>query len=82
MSSVLDMFRKGTKDGDLKKSLLKVSDPKKDALTRLKHLRHVLGKVTQIYYSFKVLSVFSSTSLVEYWKASIYSVLCDIFIYE
>jgi hypothetical protein len=45
MSSVLDMFRKGTKDGDLKKSVLKVSDPKKDALTRLKHLRHVLGNV-------------------------------------
>ncbi|XP_056021439.1 ral GTPase-activating protein subunit alpha-1-like isoform X5 [Ostrea edulis] len=42
MSSVLDMFRKGTKDGDLKKSVQKVSDPKKDALTRLKHLRHVL----------------------------------------
>ncbi|XP_062620262.1 ral GTPase-activating protein subunit alpha-1-like [Saccostrea cucullata] len=42
MSSVLDMFRKGTKDGDLKKSVQKVSDPKKDAVTRLKHLRHLL----------------------------------------
>ncbi|XP_022332235.2 ral GTPase-activating protein subunit alpha-1-like isoform X3 [Crassostrea virginica] len=48
MSSVLDMFRKGTKDGDLKKSLLKVSDPKKDALTRLKHLRHVLDNYSRL----------------------------------
>lgn len=48
MSSVLDMFRTRTKEGELKKSVLKVSDPKKDALTRFKHLRIVLGNVAQI----------------------------------
>lgn len=50
MSSVLDMFRTRTKEGELKKSVLKVSDPKKDALTRFKHLRIVLGNVAQILY--------------------------------
>ncbi|CAG09859.1 unnamed protein product [Tetraodon nigroviridis] len=30
--------------GDVKKSTQKVLDPKKDVLTRLKHLRIVIGK--------------------------------------
>ncbi|KAK3092349.1 hypothetical protein FSP39_001673 [Pinctada imbricata] len=42
MSGPLAMFRKGPRDGDIKKSAQKVSDHKKDAITRLKHLRHVL----------------------------------------
>lgn len=31
--------------GDVKKSTQKVLDPKKDVLTRLKHLRIVIGKL-------------------------------------
>ncbi|WAR18388.1 RGPA1-like protein [Mya arenaria] len=42
MSSALAKFRKSNKDGDLKKAAQKVVDPKKDTLTRLKHLRTVL----------------------------------------
>ncbi|XP_060592015.1 ral GTPase-activating protein subunit alpha-1-like, partial [Ruditapes philippinarum] len=42
MSSALAKFRKSNKDGDIKKAAQKVSDPKKDTLTRLKHLRTVL----------------------------------------
>ncbi|KAL3872620.1 hypothetical protein ACJMK2_035835 [Sinanodonta woodiana] len=42
MSVALTMFRKTTKDGDIKKAAQKVADPKKDTLTRLKHLRTVL----------------------------------------
>lgn len=43
MSSALAKFRKSNKDGDIKKAAQKVADPKKDTLTRLKHLRTVLG---------------------------------------
>ncbi|XP_053376419.1 ral GTPase-activating protein subunit alpha-2-like isoform X3 [Mercenaria mercenaria] len=42
MSSALAKFRKSNKDGDIKKAAQKVADPKKDTLTRLKHLRTVL----------------------------------------
>ncbi|XP_041353753.1 ral GTPase-activating protein subunit alpha-1-like isoform X2 [Gigantopelta aegis] len=42
MSSALSMFRKTTSHGDLKRSAQKVADPKKDSVTRLKHLRSVL----------------------------------------
>lgn len=34
--------------GDVKKSTQKVLDPKKDVLTRLKHLRIVIGKLNII----------------------------------
>lgn len=44
MSSALAKFRKSNKDGDIKKAAQKVADPKKDTLTRLKHLKTVLGK--------------------------------------
>ena len=44
MSAALAMFRKSNKDGDIKKAAQKVADPKKDTLTRLKHLRTVLGE--------------------------------------
>ncbi len=44
MSSALAMFRKTTSHGDIKKSAQKVADPKKDTVTRLKHLRSVLGR--------------------------------------
>ncbi|ESO85701.1 hypothetical protein LOTGIDRAFT_210880 [Lottia gigantea] len=36
------MFRKSASHGDVKKSAQKVADPKKDTVTRLKHLRTVL----------------------------------------
>lgn len=40
--------RKG--HGDVKKSIQKVLDPKKDVLTRLKHLRSMLGEfVLRVY---------------------------------
>uniref|UniRef100_A0A8W8IDE3 Rap-GAP domain-containing protein n=1 Tax=Magallana gigas TaxID=29159 RepID=A0A8W8IDE3_MAGGI len=42
------MFRTRTKEGELKKSVLKVSDPKKDALTRFKHLRIVLDNYSKL----------------------------------
>ncbi|KAL4238881.1 Ral GTPase-activating protein subunit alpha-2 [Mactra antiquata] len=42
MSSALAKFRKSNKDGDIKKAAQKVTDLKKDSLTRLKHLRTVL----------------------------------------
>ncbi|XP_033736327.1 ral GTPase-activating protein subunit alpha-1-like isoform X2 [Pecten maximus] len=42
MSSALAMFRKAPSHGDIRKSAQKVSDPKKDTPTRLKHLRQVL----------------------------------------
>jgi len=45
MSSALSMFRKGPSHGDIRKSAQKVSDPKKDTPTRLKHLRQVLGRL-------------------------------------
>lgn len=38
------MFRKTASHGDVKKSAQKVADTKKDSLTRLKHLRSVLGR--------------------------------------
>ena len=44
MSSALAKFRKSNKDGDIRKAAQKVADPKKDTLTRLKHLRTVLGE--------------------------------------
>ena len=47
MSVALAMFRKSNKDGDIKKAAQKVADPKKDTLTRLKHLRTVLGEIFQ-----------------------------------
>lgn len=34
--------------GDVKKSTQKVLDPKKDVLTRLKHLRIVIGELKKI----------------------------------
>ena len=43
MSSALAMFRNKTSPGDIKKSAQKVSDHKKDSITRLKHLRLVIG---------------------------------------
>ncbi|XP_071163715.1 ral GTPase-activating protein subunit alpha-1-like isoform X42 [Mytilus edulis] len=42
MSSALAMFRTKTTHGDIKKSAQKVSDHKKDSITRLKHLRLVI----------------------------------------
>ncbi|XP_052275567.1 ral GTPase-activating protein subunit alpha-2-like isoform X4 [Dreissena polymorpha] len=42
MSSALARLRKSNKDGDIKKAAQKVSDPKKDTITRLRHLRTVL----------------------------------------
>lgn len=45
MSSALAKFRKSNKDGDIKKAAQKVADPKKDTLTRLKHLKTVLGNL-------------------------------------
>lgn len=44
MSAALSMFRKTASHGDVKKSAQKVADTKKDSLTRLKHLRSVLGR--------------------------------------
>ena len=45
MSSTLALFRgKSARDGDIKKSAQKVADTKKDTVTRLKHLRLVLGE--------------------------------------
>ena len=49
MSAALAMFRTGKRDGDIRKSAQKVSDHKKDAITRLKHLRHILGKNYENY---------------------------------
>ena len=50
MSAALAMFRKSNKDGDIKKAAQKVADPKKDTLTRLKHLRTVLGESLMLQY--------------------------------
>ena len=49
MSAALAMFRKSNKDGDIKKAAQKVADPKKDTLTRLKHLRTVLGESVKLF---------------------------------
>ena len=65
MSSALAKFRKSNKDGDIKKAAQKVVDPKKDTLTRLKHLRTVLGKNISV----KILTSYSSctvTIFIEY----------------